>query len=141
MATKAKRHTHKYYQASAPGVATVWACALSDCNHFMPPHYSHLVMGKASWCWGCEETFVLDPIAMKMEKPMCAECRLTKPIFNAAPDGKPPINPKATAEFTTIREIHEEPNSIKAIEDVLEENKTSLDETQIKFLEDIVRHK
>lgn len=69
-----KNHTHKY-QLRPTGSQSVWACALPDCNHYMPPHLSSLVEGRTSICWQCEEKFILDSDAMKENRPRCLECR------------------------------------------------------------------
>lgn len=73
MATKAKRHTHKYYKTSL-GHVNVWACGLGDCNHYMPPHLSNMVVGKDTLCWKCGEITSLDSRTMKMDKPLCVDC-------------------------------------------------------------------
>lgn len=73
MSTKAKRHTHKYYKVPIAG-QTVWACALPDCNHYMPKHMENLVPGKGSICWSCGDSFVLNPVNMKNDHPKCDDC-------------------------------------------------------------------
>lgn len=73
MATKSKRHTHKYYRAST-SFGKVWACALPDCNHYMPQHMDSMVTGKNSLCWTCGEQFQLNAINMRDKQPMCDEC-------------------------------------------------------------------
>lgn len=78
MATKAKRHVHKYYRATL-SFGKVWACFLSDCNHYMPQHMAELVNGKHSICWQCEEKFTLTPINLKQDKPICPDCSLGLP--------------------------------------------------------------
>jgi len=74
MANKAKRHIHKYYRAHLQ-FGDVWACALSDCNHYMPQYMEAMVNGKASICWSCGEKFILDPISLQDEQPRCAMCK------------------------------------------------------------------
>jgi hypothetical protein len=76
--TKAKRHVHKYYLADLPGFAKVWACALPDCNHYMPPHMERLVNGKHSICWGCGDVLTLNPQNMDTGKPLCNDCENEK---------------------------------------------------------------
>jgi hypothetical protein len=73
MSTKAKRHTHKYYKVSIAG-QNVWACALPDCNHYMPKHMDSLVPGKASICWSCSGPMILDPLNMENNNPICDDC-------------------------------------------------------------------
>lgn len=73
MATKAKRHIHKYHRILIAG-AKVWACALGDCNHYMPAHMEMMVPGKNSICWGCGEPMILDALNMKDDRPLCSEC-------------------------------------------------------------------
>jgi hypothetical protein len=77
MATKARRHIHKYYKANLAGVK-VWACALPECTHYMPAHMAALVDGKASLCWKCEDRFILNPSNMTEDKPICDECSFDK---------------------------------------------------------------
>lgn len=74
MSTKAKRHTHKYHKVNLAG-QQVWACALPDCNHYMPKHMEQMVHGKATICWSCGADTILSPLNMNDEKPTCAECR------------------------------------------------------------------
>lgn len=83
MSTKAKRHTHKYYKAKLP-YHTVWACALKDCTHHMPPHMSDLVIGKGSLCWKCENELIMDDRSMAMDKPLCEDCDPSTFDVNAA---------------------------------------------------------
>lgn len=73
MATKARRHIHKYYKAHLL-VGDLWACALPNCGHYMPQHIEGLLNGKNSICWNCSEIFTLNPMNMKSEKPICNEC-------------------------------------------------------------------
>ena len=73
MSTKAKRHTHKYYRAKLT-FHTVWACALPDCSHHMPPHIADLVRGKSSLCWKCEKPLIMDGRAISMDNPLCESC-------------------------------------------------------------------
>lgn len=74
-----KRHkTHKYHRIQLD-FGRVWACALSDCTHYMPKHMENLVEGKQSFCWNCNEIFILDSISMKDDKPICINCRVGRP--------------------------------------------------------------
>jgi hypothetical protein len=73
MATKAKRHVHKYHKVSL-SYADVWACALPDCNHYMPKHMEATLPGKYSFCWQCGEKFLLSPETMNLDKPKCLTC-------------------------------------------------------------------
>ena len=72
----AKKHTHKYYKTVINGSTSVWACALSNCSHYMPPHMKELIPGKLTLCWGseCEESTIMDARTMKMDKPLCKNC-------------------------------------------------------------------
>lgn len=74
MATKAKRHVHKYHWLDI-GYSNVWACALPDCNHYMPRHMEKTILGKFSVCWGCGDKMTLDEDALKQDKPQCFKCR------------------------------------------------------------------
>lgn len=72
--TKSRRHVHKYHQVPL-NANRVWACALPNCNHYMPDHMSSMVPGKMSICHSCDEQFVLDSDAMKQTRPFCIDCR------------------------------------------------------------------
>lgn len=73
MATKAKRHVHKYHRVDL-GYSKVWACALPDCNHYMPKHMEATVEGKYSYCWSCGEKFLMSAETMQRDKPICLTC-------------------------------------------------------------------
>lgn len=75
MATKAKRHVHKYQRITFTFGSKVWACRLPDCNHYMPRHLEATVEGKATICWQCGNDFVLDRDAMLEDSPRCPKCR------------------------------------------------------------------
>ena len=79
MATKAIRHVHKYMRINMSS-HKIWACALPECNHYMPIHLEELVPGKASICWECGDKMILDLDNMKSDKPKCAECSGLKDI-------------------------------------------------------------
>lgn len=74
MATKAKRHIHKYHRIEVAG-EKVWACALGNCNHYMPAHMVNMVPGKNSFCWECDEMIILGPDNMIEDRPRCFNCR------------------------------------------------------------------
>lgn len=75
MASKAKRHIHKYYRAEL-SFGDVWACALPDCTHYMPQHMEGLMNGKYSVCWECNERMVMHPGNLNMSRPVCDTCKL-----------------------------------------------------------------
>jgi len=77
MSTKAKRHTHKYHKLKLSD-NTVWACALPNCNHYMPAHLTPMVPGKASICWKCSSDMILDEMNMRDDKPVCSDCNTTQ---------------------------------------------------------------
>lgn len=72
-----KKQLHKYHRIEVAG-AKVWACALSDCTHYMPKHMEQIVLGKKSICWSCDAQFSLDEEAMQEDKPRCWQCRHPK---------------------------------------------------------------
>ncbi len=76
MQTSIGKHVHKYYHVETP-IGKLWACAHSTCNHHMPDHMKELVKGKYTLCWNCNKLMTLDPIALKMDKPFCENCRQT----------------------------------------------------------------
>jgi hypothetical protein len=75
MATKAKRHIHKYEKVTL-SFGQVWRCALPECSHYMGNHLAGLVEGKASFCWQCDNPMILDTENMKEDRPRCTNCRL-----------------------------------------------------------------
>ena len=78
-----RRHIHKYHKISFAGMQ-VFACALSDCTHYMPQHMEAMIIGKASYCWECDNPMVMDEISKKMDKPICVNCRTKKIELPAA---------------------------------------------------------
>lgn len=75
-----KNHPHKYIRRDV-GNGKVWACALPDCNHFMPPHLNSLLEGRSAICWGCEEKFTLDSTSLMEGMPRCDDCRGMTPMI------------------------------------------------------------
>jgi hypothetical protein len=73
--TRAKRHIHKYYKVQM-GAVKVWACALGDCNHYMPYHMNNMMNGKFSICWQCGKDMVLHPGNLEDDMPRCDACKL-----------------------------------------------------------------
>ena len=71
----ASKHIHKYHKIRVAG-QHVMACALPDCTHYMPYHIQSILLGKKTYCWNCNEIFLLDEESMKMEKPTCSICRI-----------------------------------------------------------------
>lgn len=53
----------------------IWACALPDCNHYMPKHMEAMIPGKATYCWQCGEATIMDAESMKENQPRCMNCR------------------------------------------------------------------
>lgn len=72
-----KQHTHKYIKRETSS-SPVWACALEDCNHFMPSHLSSMVVGRSSYCWQCGDKFRLDENSVSEDRPRCISCRSGK---------------------------------------------------------------
>jgi hypothetical protein len=70
-----KNHTHKYIRRET-GSSPVWACALEDCNHFMPNHLTNLVIGRSTYCWDCGDKFKMTELSMVDDMPKCESCRL-----------------------------------------------------------------
>ncbi len=70
---QSKKHTHKYHRIPING-NNLWACALPDCNHYMPKSIEKMVEGKNSYCFSCSNIFILDSEAMKRDKPLCFDC-------------------------------------------------------------------
>lgn len=74
-----KRHTHKYYYGLEVAGTKVWACALPDCQHFMPKHMENLVNGRRAVCWECNGPTIVDFSRLKSKeydggKVFCDDC-------------------------------------------------------------------
>jgi hypothetical protein len=69
------RGIHKYHKVNT-GFTTLWACAHPTCSHYMPKHIENMIQGKASICWECDGEMVLDTDALRMDKPICLNCRM-----------------------------------------------------------------
>jgi len=69
----AKKHIHKYHKINL-AYSRLWACALPDCNHYMPKHLENNVPGKKSICWECGNEMILDDHNMLNDKPICLSC-------------------------------------------------------------------
>jgi hypothetical protein len=74
MASRNKKHVHKYYKVHNPSGGFLWFCGFGDCQHHMPKHYELGLPGKSTICWKCEGTTTLDSRTMAMDKPLCADC-------------------------------------------------------------------
>lgn len=61
-----------------------WKCILEGCNFFVHIGLAHVLPGKQAICWNCDEQFMLDTIALRDDKPVCADCR-TVTIVESAP--------------------------------------------------------
>lgn len=95
---RSKRHTHKYHKMKM-GTVTVFACALSDCTHYMPSHMENMINGKKSICWECGDELIMDPVSMEMRLPKCANCRLG---VSKEPEISPSLR-DAIAQFTEVK--------------------------------------
>lgn len=108
-----KKHIHKYHKINLAG-HFVFACALSDCSHYIPKHIENLIIGKKTYCWECDLVMTMGLEEIKMDRPICVSCR-TKTI-------ELPIasNPKShISEATLTEEKKEETNKTTA--DILAE--------------------
>ena len=71
MRTRKKlEHTHKY-EKKMLGSHMVFKCAIPGCHHYIR---KELAEGRFSVCWRCEETFVLDKVALGLRRPHCIPC-------------------------------------------------------------------
>ncbi len=73
MATK--NHIHKYHRRKFGATGFVWACAFSDCTHYIPKHSASLAEGRQSICNQCGGEFVLTAESLLDEKPRCEDCK------------------------------------------------------------------
>lgn len=81
----ARKHTHKYHKV-AFGDGKVWSCALGStgCTHYLPPHLSHLVLGRKSICCSCGDEFIIGPVNIEQDEPMCNECSGVDDVLRVA---------------------------------------------------------
>ena len=68
-----EKHIHKYQQVHTK-FKTLWKCGIPSCKHFMPEHLTALIIGRASLCWNCGETFVMTEEKMSSPRPICNNC-------------------------------------------------------------------
>ena len=69
--TNSLRHTHQYFRMQVTGL---WHCSgIDGCTHYMPKNMPEPV-GRMSICWGCKRAFMLTPLNMLLDKPMCDTC-------------------------------------------------------------------
>lgn len=123
MSTKAKRHVHKYHIIPLNSYF-VYACALRDCNHYMPKHLEHMIPGKATICWSCGKETTIDKNNSDMKEPMCLKCiKLLDAGQEIIPEN--PINPDKPE--TTARSFDE----IQAEQTKQEEDKSIPDKYPI----------
>ncbi len=83
----ARKHNHKYYFGLEIAGTKIWACALPECNHYMPKHMENMVNGKKAICWKCGETAIVNFTLMKeypQGKVLCDEC-ITLKNYNQMP--------------------------------------------------------
>lgn len=71
---KTPQHVHKYHLVDAHH-NKLWACALPDCNHYMPKHLTAFIKGKRSICWSCGKEMILDETNMVDNQPICFNCK------------------------------------------------------------------
>jgi hypothetical protein len=65
------KHAHKLILLNHK----TWKCLLPGCNFFVHLGLAHVLIGKQSICWNCEEPFQLAEWSLKEDKPRCDECR------------------------------------------------------------------
>lgn len=53
-----------------------WRCTLPGCSFFVHQGLAHILVGKISICWECNEEFMTDEGALTEDMPRCAECRI-----------------------------------------------------------------
>ena len=75
----AAKHTHQYIRRNNGVKKEVWvmACALPECSHYVymsSKLSAPILIGKLSLCNDCKEEYLLDRRAIRMSKPICAQC-------------------------------------------------------------------
>lgn len=53
-----------------------WRCTLEGCSFFVHIGLAHVLVGKQSICWQCNEEFKLDYKSLQDEMPTCYECKV-----------------------------------------------------------------
>jgi len=52
-----------------------WKCAFEGCAFFVHLGLAHILIGKQAVCWKCDEKFTVTEDSLKVEKPICDDCR------------------------------------------------------------------
>ena len=53
-----------------------WRCTLEGCSFFVHIGLAHVLVGKQSICWQCNEEFKLDYKSLQDEMPICYDCKM-----------------------------------------------------------------
>lgn len=71
----AKRHVHKFVCVSNVFYhSRIWKCAFPECVWFVHLGLAHVMLGKLSFCWQCDEPFVMTEDHLTQERPICTKC-------------------------------------------------------------------
>jgi len=77
--TTRKGHTHKFHKIQGK-VVKAWRCADSECKYILHSGLEELLLGRASICWNCSESFPMDEINLKEDMPVCQNCRIKQEV-------------------------------------------------------------
>ena len=97
----ANKHIHRYHKVST-GTGPIWACGLPDCTHFMPAHYTGLLIGKSSICWNCGNNMILTTEGMKTNQPVCFDCTNETELVSQLTSSRLPVNDTEDDELDAI---------------------------------------
>lgn len=99
------KHVHKFIRIGLKNnTSMIWKCALSDCTWFVHLGLAHLMLGKPSICWGCDEMFIMDEASMRDDMPKCVDCRV--PIV-AVPVVTPIVTPNKPVRTPEQQRLYE----------------------------------
>lgn len=100
------KHTHKFICVGRRGYdSKIWKCALPDCTWFVHLGLSHVMLGKPSTCWECDETFLINDDSLKDDMPKCADCMFRN---SSQSEHAPASVPVSTTDRTPEQQIRYE---------------------------------
>lgn len=85
--TNAVKHIHQYYRRQNG----IWHCSgIDECTHYVPKNMPEPT-GRKSICWRCEQPFMLTPVNMREDKPICDTCEERGRALDSILDNMPEV--------------------------------------------------
>lgn len=70
------KHIHKFVKVKDDRV-TLWRCADGTCSFTLYKKQELMLIGRASYCWECGNTFQMSEASLTEDLPLCPSCRVT----------------------------------------------------------------